>query len=422
MLRERIIPAGRSARAAAPVFLAILAVGILMATLITAADSTMELTPPQEPIPASYFDLNIVFYPGARVPWPPVPFYSWRLSHANWFELEPQKGQWNFDHLDQLVGWAQEHHAEILMTLEYPPKWASRNPDAPGDWGAGATGPVRDVEDWRTFVRTVATRYKGRINTYELWNEPDRQRSWTGDMGSMVEMARVAYETLKQVDPGITVVSPSATYGKGPAWLADFLQKGGVRCVDVIGYHFYTGGTDSMGPPESVVPLIQEVRRVMAQSGAGDKPLWNTESGWLGSESYSGDKAAAYVARAFVLNWAAGVSRYYYFGWDPHKQINIEMVKSDNATLLPAADAFATIQQWLTGTVMKHVWTSSNKNWVVQINRGGNDEYIVWNEQGNQEFRLSQNWRVTKVTQLSGGTNAIHGDSIQIGIQPVLIQ
>jgi Glycosyl hydrolases family 39 len=419
---QEIGAGGRVARRTAPAVLAFLLAAIMTATLISAADSSMELTPPQEPIPASFFGLNIVFYPGAKVPWPPVPFYSWRLSHANWFELEPQKGQWKFDHLDQLAGWAQEHHTEILMTLEYPPQWASRNPNAPGDWGTGTTGPVRDMEDWRTFVRTVATRYRGRIHTYELWNEPDRGKSWTGDMDSMVQMAREAYEILKQVDPSITVVSPSATYPKGPAWLNDFLQKGGGQYVDVIGYHFYTGAVNSMSPPEAVVPLIQNVRRIMSQYHVDDKPLWNTEAGWLGSESYPPEKAMAYVARAYVLNWAAGVSRYYWYGWDPHKDMNIEMVEADNATVKPAAGSFATVQQWMTGAVMHRCLTSDNHNWICEMNRNGNWSYIVWNTDGEKTFRLAQNWRVSKVTQLSGGTSSIRGDSIQIGIAPVLIQ
>ncbi len=124
----------------------------------------------------------------------------------------------------------------------------------------------------------------------------------------MLELCREAYQILKEVDPTITVVSPSATgdWGSSPGvrWLDDFLSQGGGDYADVIGYHFYV----MPGPPENIVPLIQKVKAVMAKYGQNDKPLWNTECGWLGDEAFSSeDKAAGYVARSYVLNWADGV-------------------------------------------------------------------------------------------------------------------
>ena len=390
-----------------------------MFSLISAADSTMTLTPSQEPIPASYFDFNILFHPATKVPWPSEPFYGWRVWHALWYDLEPRKGQWNFGYLDGLVSMAQQHNSEMLLILAYCPQWASSNPDAQGDWGPGTAGPLRDMDDWGNYVRTVATRYKGKIHAYEIWNEPNRTRAWAGDMGMMVEMVREASSILKQVDPTTIVVSPSATGPQGVSWLRDFLKNGGSQYVDVIGYHFYLPPNSS---PEGAVPLIQQVGELMQQGGIGGRPLWNTEDGWLGPDLFSDDQAAAYVARTYVLNWAAGVARYYWYAWDLHRGSNIEIVLPDNMTLTPAGRAFARIQGWMTGTVMKHCLTSENKNWVCEIDRSGTPEYIVWNEDGERSFRLSKDWRVTRVTGLSGGTRSIQGDLIQVGILPVLIQ
>jgi hypothetical protein len=160
----------------------------------------------------------------------------------------------------------------------------------------------------------------------------------------------------------------------------------------------------------------------MEQNGAGDKPLWNTEAGWLGPDFLPGEQQAAYVARAYVLNWAAGVSRYYWYAWESHKGSQIELVRSDNASLTAAGNAYATVQRWLEGSVMKRCLTSENRNWICQIDKNGAAEYVVWNEAETRSFRLSKDWRVSRVTQLDGSTNPIQGDSVQIGIQPVLIQ
>jgi hypothetical protein len=396
------------------------AAAILICGYIAIAGSNFTVVRPANPIPTSYFDMNILFHPLNKVPWPAVPFYGWRMSHVNWPDLEPQRGQWNFALLDKYVDWAQEHNTELMMTMTYTPPWTSTVPNAPSDFSTpGYGGPPSDIEDWRTFVRTVATRYKGRIHLYEMWNEPDRRQSWVGDVDTMVEMVREASRILKEIDPSVTVISPCPTYGRGPAWLNEFLNKGGGQYVDVIGYHFYTGHNDG---PEAVVPLIQAVKKVMWQNHVGNKPLWDTEAGWLGANPFPEDQQAAYLARAYVLNWAAQVDRFYWYAWENHHGTQIELIRSDNAALTPAGQAFATIQQWMVGASMSECLASENGDWVCEMKRDGANQYIVWNTGGSRSFRLSRDWHASQYTQLNAVVNKISGDSIPIGIQPELIQ
>src|SRR5271168_4108745 len=267
------------------------AVGILGVALVhaitpnLAGDSTTVLQAPAQPVPASLFAMNylsnrVPYHPTSTtvVPWPTVPFDGVRIWHALWLDLEPQKGKWDFDHLDAVVNAALQNNSEVMLLLAYTPQWASSNPDPKSDWKPGSSGPLRDMNDWRTYVRTVATRYKGKIHVYEIWNEPDRPEDWTGGVDAMVQMVKEASIILKQVDPSITVVSPSATNPNGLAWLSEFLQRGGGQSVDVIGYHFYVG---KPAPPEDRIERIQKVQALMRQYGVGDKPLWNTETGWI---------------------------------------------------------------------------------------------------------------------------------------------
>jgi hypothetical protein len=391
---------------------------VLISGFIAMANSETPLNPMQDPIPASYFDLNILFHPLAKVPWPAAPFRGWRVWHALWADLEPQKGQWHFDLLDKYVGWAQQHDTEMVMILAYSPQWASKNPDAEASWYRGTSGPVRDIEDWKNFVRTVGIRYKGKIHVYEIWNEPDRPQDWKGDVNTMVTMVREASMILKQIDPHIILVSPSAEQAKGVPWLNEFLQKGGGQNVDVIGYHFYV----PHATPEAMVPLIQQVKKVMHENGAGEKALWDTEAGWLDSQPLPDDVGAAYVARAFILNWAARVERFYWYAWDDHHGNQIELVRPDNSALTPAGNAFITIQRWMTGAVMKRCTTSDEQTWTCELQKNGAPAYLAWNTAGQKSFSIPTDWRVKEMTQLNGGNSSINGTSIQIGIQPVLIQ
>ena len=381
------------------------------------------MNPPVEPIPASYFSMNILFHPKNHVPWPAVPLGGWRTWHVNWADIEEQPNHFDFSLLDKYVDWSQQHHTEILMHLSYTPRWASSTPDAPTDVEVtnppGLSGPPRNMDDWRTFVRTVATRYKGRIHTWEMWNEPNRPQSWNGSVDTLVAMERDAYTILKQIDPTCTVVSPAATEAKGVAFLDSFLSKGGGKYADVIGYHFYVG---SNVPPEAMVTLIDSVKAVIAKHGLSSKPLWDTEAGWLGNTMLPPETGAAWLARAFILNWASGVSRFYWYAWEIQHGTEIELVGPDNATLTPAGMAFATIQKWMTGAVLTGCSVNGNGVWTCGLERGNRSSHILWSAGGEAETPIPAGWQASEVDSLNGSKNSMQGGSIQIGPLPVLIQ
>jgi hypothetical protein len=400
----------------------IAAIGLAIFAFAAIGQGSLVLTPGSTPVPTSYFSLNILFHPLNKVPWPAVPFGGWRLSHVNWADLQPQKDNWYFALLDKYVDWSQQHNTEILMALTYTPRWASSTPDAPTDVEngnpPGLSGPPRDMEDWRTFVRTVATRYKGRIHVYEIWNEPNRPQSWVGDVDTMIDMTREAQKILKEVDQKNIVVAPAPEEEKGLPWLNEFLRKGGAQYVDVIAYHFYVGAK----PPEGVIPLIQKVRSTMAQYHTGERPLWNTEAGWLGSSTLPPDLAAAYVARAYVLNWAAGVSRFYWYAWENHHGTLIELVEKDNGTLTPAGKAYAVVEQWMIGSVLNRCVRSDDGVWVCDLQKNGTASHIVWNPVGNREWQIPSDWNASRSKMLSGEQSQIQNRSVTIGIQPIFIQ
>jgi len=192
---------------------------------------------PSDSIPPSLFDLNVINLEwGAS--WPTVKFYGWRDAHSVWVKIEPQKGKWNFGQLDKDVDLAQRHKVELHLILVSTPTWASARPNEPGCCGPNAAGGTiaepANVADWRNYVEKIATRYKGRVRCYELWNEPDVKRFYSGTPEKLVELNHAAYETLKKVDPSMTVVSSSMSgSGTSAAFLERYLAAGGGDYADV---------------------------------------------------------------------------------------------------------------------------------------------------------------------------------------------
>lgn len=418
-----------------------LLLSLFAASTFAAGPQEVTLYPPDRAIPVQLFGMHIHhLLKGARerTQWPVVSFGSWRLwgTYTYWARLEPKKGKWDFSLLDKYVDMAEQHHVEVLLTLGITPEWASSRSSSKSNFGPGGAAMPKTIDDWRNYVRKVATRYKGRIHEYEIWNEPNISTQYNGSISEMVQLARVAYQTLKQVDPTITVCSPSPTHEPGVPWLNQYLKAGGGKYADVIAFHLYVDPE----APERMVPLIRQVEQVMAKDGAGDKPLWDTETGYLIQNkqsvvptpphihtpyvAISQDLTAAYVARTYILSWSSGVSRLYWYAWD---NWYAGLVEPDGKTLKPPAIAYGQMENWLVGATMTSCGSNAAGTWTCAITRpGGYRGWIMWNPGATRhliKFHIPNAWHVTRVRDLLGHTSHLApGATFEVSIMPHLLE
>lgn len=397
------------------------------------------------PVPASYFGLHIhravSLSPNAPSSvWPDIGFASWRLwdAHVAWPNLEPERGKWDFTMLDSLVALAESHHVRILLTLGLTPRWASSRPDEPSNYDPGNQAPPRDLADWRDYVRAVASRYRGRIQEYEVWNEANLRGFFSGSQQDLLALASSAYETIKSVDPSATVTSPAVT-GQlaGATWLGQYLALGGARYADAVTFHFYT----SPAPPERMLASIDSVRAVMASNNLAKAPLWNTETGWFlqnrfttitpssNPKAFKGrvldaSESIEWPARALILGWCAGLDRFYWYAWD-----NREMgfTEADGHTVKPPAMNYATVRRWLVGARLPSCGRASTGLWTVSVLRsGGEESVLVWTD-GNHDQRIAPSLaaRVDSVSRLPDGrtkrVTATAARALVIGGLPIML-
>ena len=409
--------------------------GFLRAELFTenSASTTLEMRPLTRLITHDLFSLNVINLEWGAA-WPTIRFKSWRNNHAFWEQLEPQMGKWKFDQLDNDVLLADRNGIEIMLLLGRTPTWASARPAESGCCGPNAPpgnrAEARDINDWRRYVRTVATRYKGRVHVYELWNEPDVGRFFSGTIDRLVELNKAAYEEVKGVDPAITVVSSAMSMPKKRQleYFDRFLAKGGGHYADVIGFHFYVAPK----APESMLPGIQEVRRIMERHGV-QKSIWNTETGWNMSnhdinenhEAWAGaplsdSDAGAYLARSYILTWAAGVDRLYWYAWG-HRSMGL--TEWDAKTPKTVATAYTEIQDWLVGSTIRACQDNDDGIWFCDILfKDGRMAWIIWSPERNQKIILPTEYTVLQVRHLNGrrGTTP-EGREIMVTPSPTLI-
>lgn len=409
------------------------AICLLLAPTCDSASQTIVLQPPSGPIPLELFGMHFHRL-ATTTPWPTMTIGSWRLlaAYVDWPNLEPTRGKWDFKKLDSYVAMAQMHDVRLLLPLVFSPTWASARPQERSSYSPGNAAAPTDLADWVNYVRTVATRYQGRIHDYEIWNEPNVKTIFSGSVPEMVQLSKIAYETLKQVDPTVTVCSPSATHSDGVRWLDQYLEAGGGKYADVIGFHFYVDPE----APEAMVPLIRQVEQVMAKDGVANKPLWNTETGYMiqnrqsvvkapSHTSYvvlSESLAVSYVARSYIIAWASGVSRFYWYSWD---NWNLGLVDRDGRTLKLPAIAYGQLEKWLVGATMTSCGSDAQATWTCAITRrGGYHGWIIWNPSATEHLfasKLPVSWRVAEDHDLLGHESHVaSGATVQISIMPHL--
>ncbi len=379
---------------------------------------------PDSAISRSFFGMHIH---NSAISWPATQrrigaIRLWDADGAQWAEVNTSRGSYDWSALDAHVQRAIEHRADLLFNLGRTPRWASARPNEESNYGPGQAAEPASDEDWQAWVRAVGERYRGKIHYWEIWNEPNDAGFYSGTPEKLVDLAKQAYTILKEIDPTNRIVSPSAYRVD---FLDTYLALGGGKVADIIGYHFYV----DEAPEVLFTSYIANVRLTMQKHGILHKPLWNTEEGWLrptpfGAITLPDSVAVGYVARAYILNWASGVDRYYYYAWDNHGFMNIDLTTGDSQTPTPAGIAYREVARWLIGSQMSDLQHDEHNTWQVKLTRpDGTNAYILWNPTEKRNVSIPSDWHITHYRDLSGTVHSLaNAAEIEIDASPILLE
>lgn len=356
--------------------------------------------------------------------WPSVPFGSMRPAGTTWGAIEPKEGEFDWHGLDTWVSASQAHGVELDYVFLNTPQWASTDPKQHCNRGLiGCAAPPRD-DAWAGFITALVKRYKGRIASYEMWNEPNAIGFFSGTAGDMEHMVSIAYPIIKSIDPKAIVVSPAPSSTGWPTpydkWMDQFLAAGGGKYVDVIAWHAYAGRANQPArPPEEIVEQIRNIRDVMARHGVSNLPLWDTEGGW-GSDSQLTDvnEQAAFLARWYLLQFTHGVARAYWYQWDNPKWGTLWREGTGDT---PAALAYAKVYEWLDGANASSPCAPDKGSiWKCTLWKGSREYLIAWSVNGTK--RLSGYGDFSIYISLDGEKHPSTGQPVMVSSSPILFQ
>ena len=234
--------------------------------------------------------------------------FHWVKQRFEWRNIEGKaKGQFEWNEPDRILDAISQVGLNVVARVDNQPQWASSSITWPG------SGPPDNPSDWTDYLTALATRYKGRIQAYEIWNEPNLDREWGNaqpDPKAYASMLKASYAAIKAADPQALVLSggmsPTTENDQHAMPDLQFIQQmyaaGAGDSFDVLGVHAAGYKAEPCADPGVVAqspdltnsdPSPTDLRRIYAfrhvedvrqamlqQGGGGAKQMAITEMGY----------------------------------------------------------------------------------------------------------------------------------------------
>lgn len=202
-----------------------------------------------------------------------------------WGLVEPLDNFYNWSSIDDIMSAAAARNMGVLAEVNGTPLWGGANgPTLP----VGSGVPNADL--FKDFMSTFATRYKGTVSAYEIWNEPNYFQFLNPiDPVAYANLLKAVYPVLKAIDPTATVVAGAVgatqTFPGMTMSPVEFVQKmlaaGAADFFDALSVHPYGDQIKYSGTcpscPGTILTPRQQVEAIMAL--VTGKKVWITEYG-----------------------------------------------------------------------------------------------------------------------------------------------
>ena len=190
---------------------------------------------------------------------------------SGWAKTEKKAGEYDFGWLDDIVDNLVRRGMEPWICLCYGnPVYT---PEAKDEFGCVNYPPVKTEKErraWLDYCINVVGRYIGRVDKYEIWNEPEWLWKYGNDPVQYGEFALMTAKAIKEKFPEAYIISGALT-NLDPEWADRMLSVGLGRYTDAVSYHRYSTRV------ETLLEEIPRFRKVLEKHSVRD--LINGESG-----------------------------------------------------------------------------------------------------------------------------------------------
>ena len=356
---------------------------------------------------------------------------SWLRMHpplgTKWFIVEPEKNHFHF--IDRPVQYAKKLGFHILGSLDSTPRWASTAPSRfHNEQSQGYRAyPPKNISDWTQYVSKTVAHYKGTIDDWEIWNEPDTSGFFKLNSpfvelrrpDAYVELVKSAYNAAKQANQHAVIVAGAGTRKPPSIWVSKLINAGILNYMDVLSFHFYTDGRPGDALDVTAGERVNEIRALLKAHGKPDMPIWETESGYrlticdsnseINNNIHCASPAAsvAFVVRNYVEWIGSGVKHWFFYNMffpDRTDRPDFSSFFGWDRSPTALAIAYAVCSHLLTGMDFSHkLHVSANISGAL-FTASNRHVRVLW--------RKKQNEKNTQIISIGTNPDARHVDVI----------
>ncbi|MGE3269549.1 MAG: hypothetical protein AB7P40_12440 [Chloroflexota bacterium] len=226
---------------------------------------------------------------------------------------------------DSFINSETDRGRQLVGAVLNTPGWASNDGSRNGVPNGLYLPYDHPDNHWGQFMRLMAQHYRGKVDTWIIWNEVDishgQWATWNGSLEDYVQLQKVAYKAIKAGNPNATVLPFGAAwwydYGATITQMLDLIKADPEAAAnnyyfDVANLHLYSRAAD-------IPRIIGWYRAEMAARGMS-KPIWIGETNaipyddavWQAPKANfraSMDEQASYIIQAFATYVGLGVER-----------------------------------------------------------------------------------------------------------------
>jgi len=217
---------------------------------------------------------------------------NWILRTFYWNDIEREKGVFNFTGYDEYVEIALRENKKIIAVLAYETSWLY--PD--GEHKKQIL--PNDIPLFLNYVEKTVNHYKGKIDAWEIWNEPNII-FWRGPRKDFFELSKQAAIKIRETDNNAYILGGG--FWRAPRGFIKAMYKAGCfDNLDAVAFHPYAvNPTGSMKAYDRFLNVLSEIN----YSGL----IWITEAGYPTAGWYP-TKASLEEFPSYIIKTIAGAA------------------------------------------------------------------------------------------------------------------
>mgnify|MGYP001055340857 CR=1 FL=1 len=313
---------------------------------------------------------------------------GWTRITFEWNRIQPNgPDEWNpWPVSDDIVNQELAQGREVVAVLNTTPGWATDTAAGAGV-PKGLHLPIDDPNNlWAGYVRTMVTRYAGRIDHWTIWNEPDiptssADMSWGGSIDDFLRLLQVGYQVAQQANPNAVIHLAAITHHHDQHWFGRFLEKlVADPSASANNYYFDVATLHLYHEPEKIYDITAHYA-AMLRGHDIHKPIWIAETNAYLSR-ISPAEQAFFIFQAFSVEIAAGAERiavYKMSDTETDRAADPEpfgLLQADG-TRRPAFKAYQIATTYLSG-FRGGTWDRRDDIALVTVDRGDRTTTVVW--------------------------------------------